>query len=187
MMKQLMVEIDCKDIFDVSDLLNPDWTRWREFLSAFLHWVNFAEITYQNEQELRDLEEGKNRALFQYERTYASYNSLIDSNEEFELDEKEIVLKEEIPQLNSEFEILSRDKRVKEEELQEIESTLSNLSQLSIELKRELDQWRVQIVRSPEKIKQTQEKIKNDWEVVTKRSQELKRQREYQLTNVYIF
>ena len=169
-----MIEIEWKDIFDVSDVLNPDWTRWREFLSSFLHFIKFGEDTFKSEQELREIEEQEQEARFIFDKTSANLNNLLDSNEEFELDEKEIVLSEEIPNLKIEYEKLSFDKREQEEILAKIEDTLSRLYQESSTLKREMDQWKVQIVRSPEKIKQTQEQVKFEWEAVSKKNQELK-------------
>lgn len=32
LLKQCFIEINCKEIFDVDDILHPTWIKWREFI-----------------------------------------------------------------------------------------------------------------------------------------------------------
>jgi hypothetical protein len=168
-LKQWFVEIGCREIFDVNDILKPEGYRWREFLSSFIHFIKFVDETDKNEEELHKCEKELNEKKFQVEKASKAIENMFDSNEEFELDEKEIALSEQLPALENQFNSLNGSKTRLDTDLS---LTLDKNKSLGEDLhakQKELQELRIQIVRSPEKIAKMQEMTKRECEEVSKK------------------
>lgn len=185
MLKQCFIEIGCRDIFDINDIMYPEWIRWREFLSAFIHFMKFVDETDQNEEELRLLEQQLEEKQFQVDKATQNLEAVMDSNEEFELDELEITLTDQMPTIMNQYKTLQSTHRNYEEDIKEISQKADSLKEELSLLKQELEQWRMQVVRSPEKIAQMKTTAKIECEEVMKKNEELNKQQNDQMTLIY--
>jgi len=84
--------------------------RWKEFLSAFLHFMKFVDQTDKNEEELRIYENELVEVKIKHDKAQQGIEDINNSNEEFELDEKEIALNEQLPAIQKQFNSLKSSK-----------------------------------------------------------------------------
>lgn len=136
----------------MNDVLNPTWMRWREFLCAFLHFVRFVDQTDENEDELRNLKKELSGKKVEFAKIMESFENPNESDEEFVLDEKEISLNETLPVIQNQYNSLINSKSLLETETTTSSEKLKQLQEELNSLQQELEQWKVQVVKSPGKI-----------------------------------
>mmetsp|Transcript_6910 Transcript_6910/g.6066 ORF Transcript_6910/g.6066 Transcript_6910/m.6066 type:complete len:123 (+) Transcript_6910:344-712(+) len=122
--------------------------------------MKFVDETDKKEIELRNLElklKEKKEEVCKVERIIDN-----DNTEEFELDEKEIALNEQLPAIDKQFNSLKASKSRLETETEMAHNKNKGLQEDLSTFQQDLEQWRIQIVRSPEKIAIMQEDAKNE-------------------------
>jgi chromosome segregation ATPase len=147
--------------------------------------MSFIAETDQNEEELRQLEEQELEAKFRLEKASKQLHDFQESGQEFELDEREVSVKDKMPTLRQQHQQLTIQKGQIEQNLEYTTQTLDTLTNELNSLKQEMESWKIQIVKSPEKIKKTQEITKLECQQVVSKNDELRKLRELQLNKTF--
>ncbi|CAI2364896.1 unnamed protein product [Moneuplotes crassus] len=185
LLKQCFIEINCKEIFDVNDILNPNWIRWREFICSFLHFSKFVDQTDKNEEELQTLKDELQMKKQHCLSLRKEVEALDESNEEFVLDEKEISLSDQLPVIESQHKSLESSKERLEAENERLSDKIRALQTKYSDLSMQLDQLKSQIVRSPEKIAKMEQEAKDEYEQIVQKNEALQSKRDDQVTLIY--
>lgn len=124
--------------------------------------MSFISETEKNEEELKQLELIELDAKAKFEKASKKLEDYKDSGHEFEMDEQEVSISEKMPTLRQEYQSLAIQKGQIEQNLTMTNEKLNGLMSDLGSLKQEIESWRIQIVKSPEKIKRTQENARSE-------------------------
>jgi chromosome segregation ATPase len=124
--------------------------------------MKFVDETDKNEEELHKYEKELNEKKFQIEKASKTNENMFEPNEDFLLDEKEVALGEQLPVLENQFNTLNGSKTRLDTDLSLVLEKNQSLSEDLLAKQKELEELRIQIVRSPEKIAKMQEMAKKE-------------------------